>query len=95
MDQPFVRWSAMVNKVQEPFQSIVQLNVKTLESFNYLKLDDLTQFKNPEDFLEKQISMAVANGHLALDYMQKSFQIMEKAMLSLGQEVKYTTEGKK
>jgi hypothetical protein len=86
MDQSFLRWSAMVSVVQEPFHSIVHLNIKTLESFTYLKPDDLAQFKNPEEFLEKQINIAVANGHLALDYIQKSFQIMEKAMLSLGSE---------
>ncbi len=86
MDQPFIRWSELVNKVQQPFQSIVQLNVKTLERFTYLKPDDLTQLKNPEEFLEKQISMAVANGHLVLDYIQKSFQIMEQAMIFLGNE---------
>jgi hypothetical protein len=95
MDQSFLRWSAMVSVVQEPFQSIVHLNIKTLDSFTYLKPSDLAQFKKPEVLLEKQISMAVANGHLALDYIQKSFQIMEKAMLSLGHEVKYTTEEKK
>jgi hypothetical protein len=45
--------------------------------------------------LEKQINLAVENGHKALDYLQQSFQIIEKAMLSIAQEVKQTTDGKK
>lgn len=53
-----------------------------------MKPDELAQVKKPEEMLEKQINLAVENGHKALDYMQKSFQIIEKAMLSLVQEAK-------
>ncbi|AMV13323.1 Uncharacterised protein [Legionella pneumophila] len=56
-----------------------------------MKPDELAQVKKPEEMLEKQINLAVENGHKALDYMQKSFQIIEKAMLSLVQEAKKTT----
>lgn len=56
-----------------------------------MKPDELAQVKKPEEMLEKQINLAVENGHKALDYMQKSFQIIEKAMLNLVQEAKKTT----
>lgn len=56
-----------------------------------MKPDELAQVKKPEEMLEKQINLAVENGHKALDYMQKSFQIIEKAMLSFVQEAKKTT----
>lgn len=78
-------------KIQEPFQAIAELNVKTLQGLSYLKPDELAQVKKPEEMLEKQINLAVENGHKALDYMQKSFQIIEKAMLSFVQEAKKTT----
>ncbi len=84
----FEKISDMVKKAQEPFQAIAELNVKTMQGFMFLKPDDFSHLKKPEEILEKQLELAVANGHKALDYMQKSFQIMEKAMLSFAQETK-------
>ncbi|HHF7344315.1 TPA: phasin family protein [Legionella feeleii] len=91
----FEKWSEMAKKAQEPFQAIAELNVKTLQGLTYLKPEELANLKKPEELLEKQINLAVENGHKALDYMQKSFQIFEKAMLSLVQEVKNKAGEKK
>ncbi|WED43216.1 phasin family protein [Legionella cardiaca] len=84
----FEKWSEITKKMQEPLQAFAELNVKTMQSLNYLKPDELANTKKPEELLEKQIHLAIENGHKALDYLQKSFQIMEKTMLSLVQEVK-------
>ncbi|KTC66438.1 Phasin protein (plasmid) [Legionella adelaidensis] len=84
----FERLSNFAKKAQEPLQSLAELNVKTLQGMTYLKPDEFTQIKNPEQLLEKQIELAVTNGHKALNYMQKSFEIMEKAMMSMVQEAK-------
>ena len=88
----FEKISDMAKKAQEPFQAIAELNVKTLQSLNFLKPEELANVKKPEELLEKQTELAVANGHKALDYMQKSFQIVEKAMLSFVQETKAQAE---
>ncbi|CAM4469771.1 MAG: hypothetical protein LEGION0403_FIIPPAGN_00281 [Legionella sp.] len=95
MNQPnFEKWSDMAKKLQEPFQAIAELNVKTLQGVTYIKPEELAGIKKPEELLEKQINLAVENGHKALDYMQKSFQIVEKAMLSLVEEAKKTGSDK-
>ncbi|WP_165485133.1 phasin family protein [Legionella rowbothamii] len=95
MNQPnFEKWSDMAKKLQEPFQAIAELNVKTLQGITYIKPEELASIKKPEELLEKQINLAVENGHKALDYMQKSFQIFEKAMLSLVEEAKRTGSDK-
>ena len=91
----FDKWSEMAKKVQEPFKAIAELNVKTLQGLTFLKPDELAHVKKPEELLEKQINLAVENGHKALDYLQQSFQILEKAMLGIVQEAKKTAEGKK
>ncbi len=80
--------SDIFKKAQEPFQAIAELNIKTLQGLAFVKPEELTSVKKPEDLLEKQIELAVANGHKALEYMEKSFQIVEKAMLSFAQETK-------
>jgi hypothetical protein len=88
MTQPnFDKWTEMAKKIQEPFQAIAELNTKTLQSLNYIKPEDF-QVKKPEELFEQHVNLAVANGHKALDYMQKSFQILEKAMLGFVQEAK-------
>lgn len=94
----FEKISDMAKKAQEPFQAIAELNVKTLQGLNFMKPEEFANVKKPEELLEKQIELAVANGHKALDYMQKAFQIVEKAMLSFVQESKkqaQKTEAKK
>lgn len=93
--QNFEKWTEMAKKLQEPFKAIAELNVKTLQGLTYLKPDELARVKKPEEILEKQINLAVENGHKALDYLQQSFQILEKAMLGIVQEAKQTAEDKK
>lgn len=90
----FEKWSELAKKLQEPFQAIAELNVKTLQGLTYLKPEELSQVKKPEELLEKQMNLAVENGHKALDYMQKSFQILEAAMLEVSKEVQKSTETK-
>ena len=86
--QNYEKWSDLAKKVQEPFQAIAELNIRTLQSLNYLKPEELTQIKHPEELVEKQINLAVENGHKALDYMQKSFKILESTMVGFVQESK-------
>jgi hypothetical protein len=82
------KYSDVFKKAQEPIQSLADLNLKTLQSFQYIKPDELGKVTQPEEFIENQIEMAIANGHKALEYLQKSFQIIEKAMLSSAKSVK-------
>ena len=90
MNQPFEKWTELTKKIQAPFQAIAELNVQTLQSLNYLKPQELNHLKKPEELFEKQISLAVENSHKALDYLEKSFEIYERAMLSFIEEVKKT-----
>lgn len=92
--QYYDRFTDFAKKVQEPIQAITELNVKTLQGLHYLKPEELTRIK-PDELIEKQVHLAVENGHIALDYMQKSFKIVEKVMLDLVKDTKKTVEGKK
>lgn len=91
----FTQFSDMAKKAQEPLKAMAELNVKTLQSMAYLKPDELTAIKKPQDFFEIQLSLALSNGHKALDYMQKSFDIIEKAWLCYAQEIHNKTDVKK
>ncbi len=87
-EQQFEKWSEMAKKIQAPFLAIAELNMKALQDLSYLKPEEIAQIKKPEDFLEKQMNLAVENGHKALDYMQKSFLIIEKTLTDLIKESK-------
>ena len=91
----FEKISDMVRKAQEPLHAIAELNVKTLQSYSYIKPEEFSKITKPGDLLEKQLELAISNGHKALDYMQQSFQIMEKAMMNFAQEAKEKTILKK
>jgi hypothetical protein len=91
----FEKLSNMAKKAQEPFQAMTKLNAETLQSFTYIKQEDFSKITKPEEYLEKQLEMVVANGHKALDYMQKMTKIYEKALLSFVEESKIKTDGKK
>lgn len=84
----FDKIANFAKKAQQPLKEMAELNIKTMQNFSTIKPDELTDTKKPEQILEKQIELAVENGHKALDYMQKSFQIYEKAMLSFLEEAK-------
>ena len=84
----FEKWSDLTKKVQEPLLALTELNIKTLQSMTYLKPEELTKIRKPEEMMDKQINLMVENSHKALDYLQKSFQIWEKAMFSYVDEAK-------
>lgn len=84
----FEKWSELAKKIQEPMQSIAELNIKTLKNMSYIKPEELTHLRKPEELFEKQVNLAVENGHKALDYLEESFRIMEKAVLSFTKEMR-------
>lgn len=86
--QNYEKWSDLAKKAQEPFQAIAELNIKTIQGLHYLKPEELAQIKNPEELIEKQVNLVIENGHKTLDYMQKSFNILENAMVGLVKEAK-------
>lgn len=87
----FEKLSNMIKKAQEPFVAMAELSAKTLQGFTYLKPEEFSNLKKPEEYLEKQLEMVVTNGHKALDYMQQMTQIAEKALLAFAAETKENT----
>lgn len=87
----FEKWSELTKKMQEPFQAIADLNLKAVKEMSYLKPEDFAMPRKPEALFEKQIELAIDNGYKALDYMQKSLQILEKTMDTFSKE---STNGK-
>lgn len=93
--QPFEQINDMFKNIQKPFQDLAELNLKTLQGLNYVKPEELSKIKKPEELFEKQMDLAIKNGRMALDYMHKSFQIMEKALLDFAEQGKKVKEAKK
>lgn len=85
----FDKLSDAFKKAQEPMQSLIDLNIKTLQDYQFIKPEELGSITKPEDFIEKQLDLAIENGHKALDYLQKSFKIIEDVMRSCAKDVKW------
>ncbi len=84
----YENWFDLVKKAQEPLQNLNELNIKTLQGFSYLQPEDLTNFKNPEEFLEKSLHLTIENGHKTINYLKQSFQVLEGAISTLATDVK-------
>ncbi|KTD18761.1 Uncharacterised protein [Legionella lansingensis] len=85
-------WTSIMNRIQRPLQAMMELNARTLQSISYLKPEELSKIRKPEELLEKQINVFVENGHKALDYMQKSFAIFEDSLMFISKEVRDRSE---
>ncbi|WP_131783339.1 hypothetical protein, partial [Legionella gresilensis] len=87
----FQRLTQIIKNVQRPLQAITELNIKTMRNLSYLKPDELVRIK-PEDLFEKQVNLAIENGHKTLDYMQKTFEIIEDAVFASNDKLRETTD---
>lgn len=88
--QYFQRLTQIMRNVQKPLQAITELNIKTMQNLSYMKPDELIQIK-PEEFFERQVNLAIENGHKTLDYMQKTFEILEKSALTTNDKLREST----
>ncbi|CDZ78858.1 hypothetical protein BN59_03173 [Legionella massiliensis] len=89
MKEDFLKkWNLMTNEMQKSLQSMMDLNAKTLQNFSYLKPGDLSGLKQPGDLLGKHLALTMENSQKILDYMHRSFQILESALLSVSKEIK-------
>lgn len=84
--------TSMMKNIQKPMQAMMDLNAHTLQNMSYLKPDDLTNIHRPEELMEKQINVFIENGHKALDYMQRSFAILEESFTMISKEVRERSE---
>ena len=60
-----------------PLQKLMELNIKTMQGFSYMKPGDLFSIKKPEELLERNMNMFIRNSHMAIDYMRDTFSILE------------------
>ena len=84
--------SKIVNPIEKPVQELIELNVKTLQSFSYLNPTELFKVRKPEEFMEKNMDIFIQNGHKALDYMQNIFMIMEKNWVTISDRATHDTK---
>ncbi|MCL9684342.1 hypothetical protein [Legionella maioricensis] len=76
-----------MNALEKPFRQLLDLNVKTMQSFSYIKPNELLNSNRPELVLEKNMEVMIENGHKALDYVQDMFDIMENHWLNMSRQM--------
>jgi S-adenosylhomocysteine hydrolase len=74
----YAKFTDMAKRAQEPLQAWTELNVKTLQGLNYIKPEEFSSIKKPEELIEKQVELVVENGLKTLSYMQETLKILEK-----------------
>ena len=91
-DDTMNKMKSVVQSLQMPLQELTELNLRTLQSFSYIKPQEWAQIHKPEEFFEKQMNVFIENGHKTLDYLQEASALLEKNWLALSQEVRKSTE---
>lgn len=61
-----------------PFQELIDLNIKTIQSMSYIKPEELTKIQKPEELMERNMNMLIQNSHKALEYVHHTFDILER-----------------
>ena len=84
----YEKYSKSWNKMQEPIQDFVRLNTEAMKSFQAMRPEEFGKVTRPDELWEKQIEWSLANGEKAIDYMQKSLQIIQKAMQSFAKDLR-------
>lgn len=72
-------WNKVTKDVQQPLQSLMELNLQTL---HHLYPYPWKYLNKPQTF-EKQMSLIIEHGKNNIDYIQKTFDIFEKTFTSL------------
>lgn len=67
---------------EKPVKELMDLNAKTLQSLAYMTPKELLTMRKPEDIMERNMQMMIANGQIALAYVHNMFGIMEKHWLT-------------
>lgn len=73
------------NNFETPMQKLMELNVKMMQNFSYIKPMDFLSVKKPEEMFEKQVELFVQNSHMILDYMRTTFSILENHWSNVSQ----------
>ncbi|CDZ76256.1 hypothetical protein BN59_00523 [Legionella massiliensis] len=81
-----------LNSIQQPVKEVVALNIRVLQNLSYPNVEELAKIRRPEDILEKNLDALLHNGHTVLDYMQQAFNIYERQVLSVTDNLRANTE---
>jgi len=90
----FEQWANFMKKAQKPVQELAQLNLETLKKFDAKQFEKLLELKKPQEVIEFQMNFAIEQGKNSIDYLKKSFEIVEKSGQNLAKEVKTAKEKK-
>ena len=88
----FEKWGELYEKAQKPMQAFAELNMKTLQEFKNQNFEDVFKAKKPEDVIELQLKNFVDQGKKALDYWQKSLDIVQQSAKDFSKELNVKKE---
>ncbi|KTC87493.1 MULTISPECIES: hypothetical protein [Legionella] len=71
-----------LHRMQGPVPELMELNMKTIKNLSFIKPEEWSSLRNPQDLFDKSLKMLVHNGHKMLEYFQEATEILEKNWLS-------------
>lgn len=71
-----------IHRMQGPVPELMELHMKTIKNLSFIKPEEWSSLKNPQDIFDKGMKVFVHNGHKMLEYFQEATEILEKNWLS-------------
>lgn len=88
----FDKYFEAAKRLEIPFQELADLNAKTLQDMRLLRPEDMFNAQKPQELLDKQIELTLANCRNCINYMQKSYIIFEKSLQKILKETRSAKE---
>lgn len=77
---------------QRPFIELTELQMRTLKDFSYLRPEELSRIRRPQELFEKNMECFIDNAHKSLDFVEEAFRILEKNMTSFSSNIRESSE---
>ncbi|KTC93867.1 MULTISPECIES: hypothetical protein [Legionella] len=76
------------NLMSRSAEELMKLNIKTLQSFSFIKPEDLSKLNSPTELMEKTFGIIYENGHKMLNYCEEATEIVGQTVANASNQVK-------
>lgn len=81
----FKNWTSLMMEMHKPFQSMMELNLKTMQRLSSFKPVSFQNWDQPQQLME-HMKIVVENSQRMFEIMNRSFEVFEKAFVSMAKE---------
>jgi hypothetical protein len=88
MDEHYIKtWSGLNNQMYKPLKQLLDLNIKTWQSFKFINAEELYELSSLPELFSKQMDAMIINCCKAVEYLEQTMLIMENSLMPVKKEM--------